>query len=183
MRNHYPKDSYGLGIFLSDLQRQRTEQPSVKARIAKLRHAAENPMQHPELFYLLDDVVPESFHSTWQENCFLSVPCLFALHLQHTDKSINLGDALYALRRSTDAKSSLDLRFNGLINADSEDVYQLLRPLIMRLENAKVEINFAKLYDDLVNWRSEDKRIQRAWAKSYYRNPNPEESDDENVMS
>jgi CRISPR type I-E-associated protein CasB/Cse2 len=178
MQKSYPRTSFGLGLFLSHLQEERNQNPQVKARVAKLRHAAENPALHEELFSLLDEVIPNTFQGgKWQEDCFLSVPCLFALHLRHTDSKINLGDSFRKLRGSTEAKSSLDTRFNGLLSADSEEVYALLRPLIMRLANEKIEVNFVKLYDDLCYWNNDTKNTQRAWAKGYYR-PKDEESDD-----
>lgn len=142
--------------------------PQAKATIAKIRQCADEPLQHPELFAYLGNVFKEDSPSYLENACF-QVACLFALHIEHSTEVGNFGVSLKKLRlQDSSATNSLDLRMNGILSTDVEDLYQVLRPVVMRLKNAKVAINFEQLLKDFCNWNSDRQFVQRNWAKAYY---------------
>lgn len=183
MKTQYARNHAGFGEYLKDLQEARESNPSAKAIIAKLRQGAGDPLQNPNLFAHLHKVIPEG-QSKRHEDSYLQVACLFSLHLLHETAvkeatphktHRNFGTSLKQLKSKLGTgANSLDLRFNALLNADQEDLYQMIRPLVQRLRSEGVTIDFAQLLRDFLDWEHTEQRVQRSWAKQYYRSSDEE---------
>jgi CRISPR system Cascade subunit CasB len=83
----------------------------------------------------------------------------------------NLGQSIAELFVDRQRSKSVEDRFIALLDADAEQVQYRLRQMIALLKDT-AKIGWTELLQDLTNWNSEDKFVQRKWAKSFYRHVN-----------
>jgi CRISPR system Cascade subunit CasB len=67
--------------------------------------------------------------------------------------------------------ASTERRFISLLDADREQLPHRLRQMVALL--GEQPIDFDVLLNDLLRWNLDDKRIQNAWARDFYRTLNP----------
>ncbi len=76
-----------------------------------------------------------------------------------------------ALHQRKSGSASTERRFIHLLDADREQLPQRLRQMVALLNEQPVD--FQSLLNDLVFWSHVDKRVQNAWARTFYRTLNP----------
>lgn len=107
----------------------------------------------------------------WREDVFYLVAALFAYWHQGKDNSPanqppNIGASLSMLRDESD---SIEKRFEALLNAHHEDVDQHLRHVIGLLKSKDIAVDWSQLLWDLRGWDSDERKVQRRWARSFWR--------------
>jgi CRISPR type I-E-associated protein CasB/Cse2 len=95
---------------------------------------------------------------------------------QYSDKNyVNMGTYFAeVVKRDKEAADSIERRFNALLTAHPQDLHYQLRQAIAFLHgksDVAIAINWEKLFWDIRNWNSDDKRpqVQEQWARSFWR--------------
>jgi len=82
----------------------------------------------------------------------------------------NLGASLDRMAPSSDsARPGVERRFIALLNCDSEDLPTHLRYAIGLLSAKEVPVDWAQLLRDVIAWNQPTRRVQRAWARAFWR--------------
>ncbi len=115
-------------------------------------------------------------HGSWNEDVFYLVAALFAYWHQGKDHSPtsaprNIGESLSQLR---DESGSIEKRFEALLNAHQDDIAQHLRHLVGLLKSKDVAIDWTQLIWDLRGWDHDESKVQRQWARGFWRREEPE---------
>jgi CRISPR system Cascade subunit CasB len=158
-----------------------------RGELATLRRGlAFEPGNHVPAFALVEGFVVKA--SNWERQMYYLVAGLFAtveqadpkrkslskppskppskpssIELQH---SLGLNMArLYITRNKA---KSIESRFIGLLDADSEQLPHRLRQMIALLRD-QGDIDWLQLLQDLRYWNQDNKSVQRHWAKDFYR--------------
>ena len=108
----------------------------------------------------------------WQEETHYLVAALFASHPVSWPKDnargeTNLGGS-FALMAAGDAGESVERRFTALLSTRREDLSVQLRHAVSLLKSKNVPIDWVELINDLRWWDSENKSVQRSWAKAFW---------------
>ncbi|MBO1437421.1 type I-E CRISPR-associated protein Cse2/CasB [Meiothermus sp. CFH 77666] len=92
----------------------------------------------------------------------------------------NLGESMARLYVLKERSPSIERRFIRLLDADHEQLPSRLRQTVTLLKSNDIPIGWEQLLDDLGYWRSEQRRVQHRWARSFYqraeRETQPQES-------
>ena len=105
--------------------------------------------------------------------CYYIIASLVGLYptlgWQHSDgkQLTHLGASLALLK--DDSGDSLEKRFVALLNAHVDDLPEHLRQAISLLKSKDKPVNWLRLLRDLKQWDREDRRVQRLWAKGFWR--------------
>jgi CRISPR system Cascade subunit CasB len=146
-----------------------------RAALAQLRRALGQPvgMATEAHRHVLPWLRPEA---TWAEvdDAYL-IASLFALWHQGKDqprsvsaeRRTNLGLSFRLLPEEA-RTGSVEGRFRALLNADREELSEHLRHAINLLRAKNVAVDWSRLYRDVRNWRSDDRWVQREWARAYW---------------
>lgn len=62
----------------------------------------------------------------------------------------------------------LSRRFQHLLAADDEEIFDRVTRLVLRAKSAELSINYLSLHDDLLEWRYRRQRVRTRWAKSFW---------------
>ena len=144
-----------------------------RAALAALRRGlGQRPGETMELYPY---VVPytQGLQYTSDENAYYIIASLVGLHptpgWQRGDgkQLTNLGASLALLK--DDSGDSLERRFVALLNAHADDLPEHLRQAISLLKSKDKPVNWLRLLRDLKQWDREDRRVQRLWAKGFWR--------------
>jgi CRISPR system Cascade subunit CasB len=82
----------------------------------------------------------------------------------------NFGESLAELvADNPDQSKSLDRRVVALLNSHPDDLPVHLRHMVSLLRGQRVSIDWQVLLADLPRWGYDDRPVQRAWARSYWR--------------
>ncbi|EMK25500.1 type I-E CRISPR-associated protein Cse2/CasB [Leptospira kirschneri] len=101
------------------------------------------------------------------------IACLYASYHRQEEQpysiqKFNFGEA-FQKAYNPDAKNDKDIRFRGLLAAtDQNQLSYRLRQAVRLIKSQSIPIDFSILLRDLYSWNSEEKRVQREWAKGYY---------------
>lgn len=80
----------------------------------------------------------------------------------------NLGASFHQLTAATGSES-VEKRFVALLNAEREDLPLHLRHAVSLLRAHDIPVDWARLLTDLASWDREDRRVQSAWARAFWR--------------
>lgn len=97
--------------------------------------------------------------------------CLFPTKSNQAENSSSLGVLFKRVKfkLGKDASGSFELRINRLIDAHSDDLLNLLVSMIRYLKSQDVgNIDYDRLKSDIRFWESDDKFIQKRWAKEFW---------------
>ncbi len=149
-----------------------------RGELAKLRRAAGRPVGQAGgalgLFYRL---LPQGTY--WDEEIYLLIATLFAIQARRKLKSaqVDFGATMAALRAKEGA-ATLDRRMAILLDSDFDRIdgrtgggslsYRL-RQAVRYAESHDVGVDWARLLADLLRWTDPERRVQKRWARSYYR--------------
>lgn len=143
-----------------------------RAALAVLRRAAAaDPGAMADAFPHVLPWVPEGARQTRAEDSYFLVATLFAIHPDHGGAG-NFGATMWRVGTDGNAEPSpsADLRFRRILEAARDDLAAPLRQAI-RLAASRtvpVPIDYHRLLSDLLNWEHPERRVQRAWARSYW---------------
>ena len=127
----------------------------------------------------------------WVEAAYFTVASLFALHplvWRRSDAEPtgprNLGASLDRMAPSHDsARPGVERRFTALLNCDSEDLPTHLRHAVGLLSAKETPVDWAQLLRDVLAWSHPTRRVQRAWARAFWRQAPPTaESDSQSTQ-
>jgi len=103
---------------------------------------------------------------------------LFAFHPKNTyEKFYDFGTAMAKLKLQTGSES-IENRFQSLLQARKEDVHYHFRHAVSLLAANDIPVNYAELMTALRFWEDENNRIQRQWAKSFWKPVKPLEENE-----
>jgi len=117
-----------------------------------------------------------------QENAYYLVGALFAYWHQGKDDvtekvPANLGESLRWLvvheasetGRWEDAEKRIEKRLVALLNCHRDDLPAHLRHTIGLLKSKDVPVAWTRLLWDVQNWQNESRKVQRDWARKFWR--------------
>ena len=111
-----------------------------------------------------------------KEKMYFTIASLFAYHPQKGDNG-SIGNTLKRIALSEMKDSSIkdinetpiSKRFMALLNCHIEDLHLHLRQIISICSSNEIAINWHKLFHDVLQWNSDEKWIQKNWAKDFWR--------------
>jgi CRISPR system Cascade subunit CasB len=105
--------------------------------------------------------------SEWGRHVYYLVAGLYALHPEEGEQS--LAKVLSDLWQRNQQPQSLELRFRSLLESDPDQLPDRLRRIVTYVRSKGAPLNYERLLADLLNWQSQDRRVQRRWAHQFYR--------------
>src|SRR5690606_14710729 len=78
----------------------------------------------------------------------------------------NLGESLRRGRTSQN-EAGLNRQMPRLLDADGQQLPFQLRRTVLRLTNDWIAINWQQLTNDVLEWQSPGRHVQKAWARAY----------------
>ncbi len=100
-----------------------------------------------------------------RENALYLVGSLFGFYWKAENTKGNLGDSMFLIK---DESGSIEKRFAALLNANYEDLHHHLRQAVSLLKSKEKPINWERLFQDIRNWESDDRKVQREWARGFW---------------
>ena len=135
---------------------------------ARLKRSAGRPLAEARdslaLFYRL---LPSGIHPAQEEWYFL-IATLYPL--ADGGQAGNLGDSLRRAAGDNNHKG-VDRRVEILLDADASQLPFRLRQAIRFLKSNNVEVNWARLLEDVLQWNHPKRFVQKQWARSYFADP------------
>jgi CRISPR type I-E-associated protein CasB/Cse2 len=131
------------------------------------------PEMHP---YVLPWLASEP---VWNEDAYYILAALFAYWHQSRSEPApsapeNLGASLARLKRSKDESDSIERRFVALLNCHRDDLPEHLRHAVGLLKSKDVPIDWEQLLKHIQRWDSENRWVQRHWARGFWKAGEPE---------
>ena len=142
---------------------ERLSQLDVSGR-ARLKRNAGKTLAEARNLALFYQILPPGVSAYQEEMYFLAATLL--PQVENRDCG-NLG---YSLRQTQTAsnKKGLDRRIEILLDADETQLPFRLRQAIHLLSSNRVSINWSRLLQDLLDWYSPSRFVQKDWARSYF---------------
>lgn len=179
--NFRKSDIYTITQTMIDAIEAMEKSGNDRALLSAFRHSIGKPLsQSSDIWNFLFSYMPEKYLSfngneTNGERAICTTLQLYALHRQgngnhSSSEYINFGKSIGKLR-SIIGEDVLDKRMNMVLTADDFDEisYRLRQILKLCKSRETVNINFAKLAEDLYRWLNGRKdKIRVLWAQSYY---------------
>lgn len=103
----------------------------------------------------------------WRWQAYYLVAGLYALHPD--GEKLSLAEALSQVWHEEDRPRSLEERFLALLDADSDQLPDRLRRVVSYLKAKRKGVNYQRLLEDLLGWFNPGRRVQRRWAREFYR--------------
>lgn len=154
--------------------------PNRSALAALRRGLGKQPGTVPETYPYVVSFLPQAPRSPEdrrREWVYFVVASLYAWHpltcKGGPDPRHNLGRSLaeYASKltgRAPAGETSLDHRFQALLNARPEELPTRLREAIGLLRSGEIPVDWAVLIADLMNWQLPSREVQRRWARAFW---------------
>ncbi len=148
-----------------------------RATLAALRRAlGRNPAAANQAYpYVMPRVLSDlsARERARDEWIYLLVAGLFAFHQiswprNDSEKSYtNLGASMAQLASATNS-AAVERRMSALLACSFEDLDEHLRHAVSLLKSKQVPVDWARLIDDLRWWNTDDRRVQREWARAFW---------------
>lgn len=148
-----------------------------RATLAALRRAlGSNPAAAIEAYpYVIPRVASELSPPERErdERIYLLVAGLFAFHQIPWRKDdsgkayTNFGASMANLASATDS-AGVERRMSALLACSFDDLSEHLRHAVSLLKSKSIPIDWARLIRDLRWWNTEDRRVQREWARAFW---------------
>lgn len=127
---------------------------------------------HQSIINAFRYVAPFHPKEGWEESVYMLVGALMALHPKSLnedgDCGLDFGCSMAILANQTYGKGP-DRRFETLLRIQSFDILRdRLRTLVMLLKRDGIGVDWPLLLRDLLEWNSDDRHVQKDWARSYY---------------
>lgn len=174
-----------LGAFVRSLV-ELAEQDD-RAALARLRRTAGKSMEEAIESYRYVAPYTEGIFG-WRERCRYLIAGLFASHPPRLigEKRVerfpsgDLGEAFARLApRGAPNRDAVERRFTQLLAADGDELPDQLRQAISLLQAGDVPVNWQILLWNIERWQEQEHRVQRDWARAFWKLPRkPEEGDE-----
>lgn len=111
----------------------------------------------------------------WKALCVQTVAGLYAMHPKETAQG-DFGTTCRALLSDDERQNlhdarevgPLSRRFQHLLAAEREEVFERVTRLVMRAKTEEAPVNYERLYDDLMKWQYNPESVRVRWAKSFW---------------
>ncbi len=123
-----------------------------------------------------------------EETAYFIVGALFGLNpspsWRRSDiedrRATNFGASLAILKNKNPESDSVERRFVALLNAEAEDLPTHLRHAVslIKSSDSPVPVDWLSLLNDLTWWESENREVQRRWARAFWRVENDDQDND-----
>jgi CRISPR type I-E-associated protein CasB/Cse2 len=134
---------------------------------ARLKRDAGKDLSEARSLGLFYRLLPFNTPERLEKGYFL-VATLFPL--AEAGRSGCLGDALYHARNPDPNKNKgLDRRIEILLDSDDAQLSYRLQQTIRYLKSKNSPINWQELTEDVLNWNSAFRTVQKKWARAYFR--------------
>lgn len=153
-----------------------------RGTLAALRRGlGREPGSAPEMFPYVAGWVGE--RRGWREQCLYLVAALFAAHPRPWPASEdgggsaeerNLGASFARARTRAKSPEALARRFTALLASDRRELPNRLRQAVSLLRAHDAPVDWYRLLRDLEQWGRDDRRVERAWARSFWRPAGPD---------
>lgn len=139
---------------------------------AVLRHSlAFEPGRHIPAFPYVEPFL-KGEEDDWRRGMYYLIAALWASHWREGRAGYKFPLArACATHQLNSGSASTERRFISLLDADREQLPNRLRQMVALL--GEQSIDFDALLTDLLYWNRNDKRVQNAWARDFYRTLNP----------
>ncbi len=146
---------------------EKLNQTDSKVRAVMRRSLAFEPGQHIPAYPYVESFV-KGDDGGWRRAMHYLVAGLWAAHWREgrAGPLLPLAKAC-AAHQLKSGSASTEARFISLLDADREQLPHRLRQMTALL--AEQPIDFDTLLRDLLAWNHDDKRVQNAWARDFYR--------------
>jgi CRISPR system Cascade subunit CasB len=141
---------------------RRLDESGDRGALAALRRGLGRP-HDPNVLRLVVPHLPQGEKQAWKHEAYYLTASLFALHPERGGSG-NMGDVF---RQMGDNESS-EKRFVALLDSHPEDLPHRLRQAVSLAKSKGVAIDWLRLLNDLIWWRSESHSVQSAWARSHW---------------
>jgi len=152
--------------YLEDLKEGRKW---TQARAVLRRSLAFPPGAYPPTFPFVEPFTSDS--EGWQREAYYLTAGLYALKDGRHQSERTLARALREERDKRNS-ASIEGRFLGLLDADSDQVAHRLRYTVNLVEGG---LDFVRLLVDLWSWFRPDRVVQARWAREFYRDKGKKE--------
>jgi CRISPR type I-E-associated protein CasB/Cse2 len=130
-----------------------------------------------EMYSVIGRFLPEKPKRNY-ENALFIVAALFAYYPDAKTNVGNLGASLKELVNQERKKnpqyklenSPIEKRFVALLNAEYDELPNYLRQIIGLLKSKEIAVNWQALFEDVQFWNNDNRRVQNAWARSFWGN-------------
>ncbi len=112
-----------------------------------------------------------------REKALHLVGSLFGFYWKAENTKGNFG---YSMRELKQESESIEKRFVALLNANYEDLDQHLRQAVSLLKSNDKPINWEQLFEDIVYWESDNRRVQYRWARGFWGSSELQANEEEN---
>lgn len=145
-----------------------------KVRAVLRRSLAFDPGTHIPAFPYVEPFLKGEAEG-WCRQMHYLVAGLWAAHWREgrAGMSTPLAEAC-AQHQVANGSESTERRFIDLLDADREQLPHRLRQMVALLNERPID--FQMLLKDLLSWNRDDKRVQNAWARFFYRTLDPIET-------
>ena len=139
-----------------------------KVRAVLRRSLAFDPGAFPGAYPYVEPFV-KGEDKEWYRKAHYLVAGLWAQHWREgqTGSLLSLGKAS-ADHQFKSGSTSTERRFIALLDADQEQLSHRLRQMIALLKEQSID--FEDLLKGVLYWNDDQKRVQNAWARDFYRN-------------
>lgn len=154
-----------MSAFLDWLESVNERDTRVRAELR--RSLAFTPGAFPAAFPYVEPFLKND-SGNWRREVHYLVAALWAMHWKkgRAEAAVPIARAA-AMHQLKSGSSSTERRFVALLDADAEQLPHRLRQTIALLKDETIDLG--ALLDDLLRWHDERKRIQNAWARTFYR--------------
>lgn len=149
-----------------------------KARMALLRRNAGETLDTSRNVNWIYGALSRHCHNKYKENTYFIVACLYAydkdMHGKVGHLSKNLGKTMKELKATSNiSDDSLERRFRIMLDAEFDkngggELAFRLRQIVQYILRHSGKIDWPQLLIDLYEWDNPNRRVQKAWAKSFY---------------
>jgi CRISPR system Cascade subunit CasB len=147
-----------------------------RATLAALRRArGRSPTAIEAYQYVMPRVAEDTdgFEREREEEIYLLVAGLFAFHqlpwpADYSQKGYtNFGASMARLASATES-AGVERRMTALLACSFDDLPEHLRHAVSLLKSKQIPVDWMRLIGDLRRWNSEDRTVQREWARAFW---------------
>lgn len=111
----------------------------------------------------------------WRAHTVQTIAGLYATHPVMTQEG-DFGNTCRRMLSDDERKALTDTgevgplsrRFQHLLAAVDEEIFDRITRLALRAKSAELPINYVRLHDDLLDWRYRRQSVRTRWAKSFW---------------
>ncbi len=149
---------------------EKLNEGDTKVRAVLRRSLAFDPGAFVPAYPYIEPFVKDE-NKSFRRGMHYLVAGLWAAHWREgrTGAPMKIGKGCAAHQKAS-GSTSTERRFINLLDADSDQLPHRLRQMIALLKEHAID--FDALLNGLLFWNDDQKRIQNAWARDFYRNMN-----------